>query len=130
MILTNVKYCYKMDNFYPFSISYLTCCVTTTVLEITFLIPAVILIRQCHFLVVISNSGRSVGIYLKIPVSHHGWETKKFCNLDCLKQPFQRFFTIFYSKIQHLFPSKFHSLTVKNLVQCPFCGHKQQVFSK
>ena len=47
---------------------------------------------------------------------------RKFCNLDCLKQSFQQFFTIFYSKIYCLFSSKFCLLTLKksSFSQCVF----------
>ena len=54
------------------------------------------------------NSARSVIIFLKILSANMVGRRRKFCNLDRLKQPFQRFFTIFYSKIQHLFSSKPH----------------------
>ena len=33
IILTQIKYCYKMSNFCPSSISYLTYCVTTNVVR-------------------------------------------------------------------------------------------------
>ena len=35
----------------------------------------------------------------KNPVATTVGRQRKFCNLDRLKQPFQQFFTIFYSKI-------------------------------
>ena len=34
IILTDIKYCYKMSNFYPSSISYLSYCVTTNVIKL------------------------------------------------------------------------------------------------
>ena len=34
IVLTKIKYCYKMSNFYPASISYLTYCVTTNVVMV------------------------------------------------------------------------------------------------
>ena len=33
IILTKIKYSYKMNNFYPSSISYLTYCVTTNLIR-------------------------------------------------------------------------------------------------
>ena len=34
IILTKVKYCYKMSNFYPLSISYLTYHVSTNLIKV------------------------------------------------------------------------------------------------
>ena len=33
-ILTKIKYCYKMSNFYPSSISSLAYCITTNVIKV------------------------------------------------------------------------------------------------
>ena len=34
IILTKIRYCYKMSNIYPSSISYLTYCVTANVIKV------------------------------------------------------------------------------------------------
>ena len=68
-------------------------------LEITFLNPwghcdQIILLFGSHF------KFRVVSWYMpEILSAIMVGRQRKFCNLDCLKQPFQQFFIIFYSKI-------------------------------